>query len=87
MKMAPRSWKLIELTDKATQTMPLEWLQRGWREKGSEENERKRPRWEETEEEIEIEHLGTGEEMVGGTLEEVQKMLEIYEEDIWAQDL
>ena len=51
VKTAHRSWKLTELTDKATQTMPLERLQQSWQEKGSEENEKKkkRPREEETE--------------------------------------
>ena len=56
--------------------------------KNSEENVRKRARWEETEDEIEIDHLETGEEMVADTLEEVQKrMLDIYEEQICERDL
>ena len=81
VKMAPRSWSLIELTDKTTQTTPLEWTKRGWQENGSEEKENKRPRWGEIEDEIEVDHLETGEEMIGETLEEVQKrMLEFYEE-------
>ena len=42
-KMAPRSWSLIERIDKATRTMPIEWVQRGWQEQndGGEENEQK----------------------------------------------
>ena len=79
--MATRSWSLIELADKATQTMPLGRMKRGWKENGSEEKENKRPRWGEIEDEIEVDHLETGEEMIGETLEEVQKrMLEFYEE-------
>ena len=88
VKMAPRSWKLTELPDKATQTMPLEWLQQGWQEKGSEEKEKKRPREEETEGEIEVKHLETGEGMIGDTLKGVQRrMLEYYEEEMNEQDL
>ena len=94
--MAPRSWKLIGQIDKATQTMPLEWLKPGWRGNSNEENERKRSRGEVAEtkryprfsEEIEIAHLETGEETVGDTLEEAQRRtLEIYEEEICEQDL
>ena len=42
-KMVPRSWSLIERIDKATRTMPFEWLQRGWQEQndGREENDQK----------------------------------------------
>ena len=88
VKMAPQSWKLTELTDKATQTMPWEWLQRGWQEdgrEGSEEKGKKRPREEEIEDQIEVDHLETGE--VGDALEEVQRrMLELYEKDTNGQD-
>ena len=86
VRMAPQSWKLIERTDTATQTMPWEWLQRGWQEIGSEEKGRKRPREEEIEDQIEdqieIDHLETGEESTGDNMEQVQRrMLELYEQD------
>ena len=90
VRMAPQSWKLVEGIDAATQTMPWGWMKRGWREIGNEEKERKRLREEEvenqTEVQIEIDHLETGEE--GDTIEEVQRrMWEIYEQDptLWSE--
>ena len=91
-KMAPRSWSLIGRIDKATQTMPFEWLQRGWKEQndGWGENERKRPKREDAATvnfpnyEVETEHLETGEEPIGESLEEVQRrMLEVYEDEMY----
>ena len=76
--------------------MPLEWLQRGRHEQndGSEENKKKRPRWEDAEktnnpfpsEDIEMGHREIGEETVGDTLEAVQRrMLGAYSEEMYEQ--
>ena len=58
VEMVPKTWHLIVMGDRATQTMPMEWMDRGWIDYGNEKEEEKEiESVEEEEEEMQVEYI------------------------------
>ena len=61
--MVPKAWQLIAMEDRATQTMPAEWMERRWIDYGNEvEEEKEIDSAEGEEEEMQVEYVNMSEE-------------------------
>ena len=82
--MMPRSWRLTQKEDKASQTIPLEWLKRGWADRGNEEEETEKGKDGEKEEvgAIQIEHVNIIEDSEEDSFSDIHReWCEIYDRE------
>ena len=82
VQMVPRAWKLTQQEDKASQTMPLEWIKRGWMENGGEEKteEKKKAKREEEKGETQVERINISDDTEDDYFSDIERELcEIYD--------